>query len=179
MSRGSEAVIKWRRRLKAKAVAAMGGCCQCCGYNRSMNAMEFHHINPFEKDFSMGKIRAAPKSLDKIIIELKKCILVCANCHREIHDNLLTIPEIYATVDKTILMSEYDLRRRHRAQTALSPNVTKEKLDRRKIRFSCDELMDLLVDLKGNKSALARVLHVSETAIRKKLRGTKYEEHIH
>lgn len=64
----------------------MGDECQICGYKRSLNALELHHINPQEKEFIFDRIR----SWDKNMEELKKCILVCANCHREIHVGLIT-----------------------------------------------------------------------------------------
>jgi hypothetical protein len=48
--------------------------------------MVFHHLNTEEKDFAIsdGNIR----SFEKIKSELDKCILLCSNCHAEIHDNL-------------------------------------------------------------------------------------------
>ena len=41
--------------------------------------MQFHHKNPKEKDFIIGNV--GNKSWDRIKIEMKKCILLCANCH--------------------------------------------------------------------------------------------------
>lgn len=51
-----------------------------------MSAMEFHHINPLEKDFSISS--NINMSYEKIKKELDKCILLCANCHREIHEEI-------------------------------------------------------------------------------------------
>ena len=67
-------------------VYVMGDKCQICGYNKCIKALEFHHINPEEKDLNFNK--AESKSWEATKTELQKCILVCANCHREIHDNL-------------------------------------------------------------------------------------------
>ena len=67
-------------------VYVMGDKCQLCGYNKCIKALEFHHINPEEKDFTFDKAKS--KSWETTNLELQKCILVCANCHREIHDNL-------------------------------------------------------------------------------------------
>ena len=53
MSKSSEAVKKWRRNTKLKLITCMGSKCQICGYNKSQNALEFHHIDPEEKDFSL------------------------------------------------------------------------------------------------------------------------------
>ena len=49
-----ENVKNFRARLKERAVYVMGEKCQCCGYNRCIQALEFHHINPEEKEFSFG-----------------------------------------------------------------------------------------------------------------------------
>ena len=57
--------------------------CSICFYNTCYAALEFHHINPKEKDKTMKQL-----SKDKILEEIKKCILVCSNCHREIHEKL-------------------------------------------------------------------------------------------
>ena len=72
-----------REKRKRQMVYVMGEKCQLCGYNHSVFALEFHHINPKEKSFSFNK--ADNMNWLKIEEELKKCILLCANCHREIH----------------------------------------------------------------------------------------------
>lgn len=81
---GSEAVIKRRQVLKKKAVEYKGGKCEICGYNTCIDALEFHHLNPEEKDFGIGG-DGSTKSFEKIKKELDKCIMLCANCHRELH----------------------------------------------------------------------------------------------
>lgn len=77
-------VDKRRKNLKQESIAYKGGSCQCCGYNRSHWALEFHHLDPKEKDFHLSK-GGHTRSWDKIKEELNKCILVCSNCHAEIH----------------------------------------------------------------------------------------------
>lgn len=62
--------------------------CSKCGYNANKYALEFHHINPEEKDSSMGKYTKrmfSPKVKELIDTEVAKCIILCANCHREEH----------------------------------------------------------------------------------------------
>jgi|694.fasta_scaffold50822_3 hypothetical protein len=61
----------------------LGNCCSNCGYNKNTSALEFHHLEPEHKDFHFGSTKTT--NIDKIRKELEKCILVCANCHREIH----------------------------------------------------------------------------------------------
>jgi predicted HNH restriction endonuclease len=68
---------------KKKAISYKGGACSVCGYNKFYGALEFHHQNPNEKEYEWGKLRLL--SWEKIAKELDKCILLCANCHREAH----------------------------------------------------------------------------------------------
>lgn len=84
----SEAVIEWRKRTKVKLVEYKGGKCQICDYNKSLNALHFHHLDPNEKDFS---ISGKSLSFDKLKSEVDKCILVCSNCHSEIHEGITKI----------------------------------------------------------------------------------------
>lgn len=72
-----------RRRLKEKLVEYKGGKCEICGYDKCIAALDFHHLNPNEKDYSI--CNGDYKSFEKVKKEVDKCILVCANCHREIH----------------------------------------------------------------------------------------------
>ena len=66
-----------------------GDKCAICGYNKCPSALEFHHLDPEQKEFTLGS--NTNKSTEIALNETKKCILVCANCHREIHANLLNI----------------------------------------------------------------------------------------
>jgi HNH endonuclease len=75
--------VERMRKLKEKCVAYKGGKCSKCGYNKFVEALEFHHINPEEKNLSLSTGKGY--SFEKVKDELDKCILVCANCHREIH----------------------------------------------------------------------------------------------
>lgn len=63
----------------------MGGKCQDCGYSKCTAALDFHYLDPKTKD---KDIKTLTKGCwDKVLIELKKCVLICANCHRERHWN--------------------------------------------------------------------------------------------
>lgn len=86
------AVSKRRRRLKEMAIQNKGGKCMCCGYNKYNGALDFHHINESTKEFSLS-VRGLTRSWKKIEAEIDKCLLVCANCHREIHGGLLAPPQ--------------------------------------------------------------------------------------
>ena len=72
-----------KRDIKRRAIDYLGGKCQRCGYKGIPSVYDFHHKNPEEKDFSWGETR---KTWDNLKSELDKCVLLCANCHREVHD---------------------------------------------------------------------------------------------
>lgn len=75
----------------AKIKESYGGKCIRCGYDKCIKALEFHHLNPLEKDFTISNDHF---KLSDVIKEVKKCILLCSNCHKELHDNLWTIEEL-------------------------------------------------------------------------------------
>ena len=78
------AVTKKRRENKRRAVELLGGKCIRCGYSRSVWALHFHHITG-NKEFSISRYGNTWGWL-RIVEELKKCELVCANCHAESHE---------------------------------------------------------------------------------------------
>jgi len=81
-----ERKMKRRKRLKEEALKMLGGKCKICGYNKCRAAMEFHH----PKGTKEGGIHSFLKneSRQKLLKEAKKCILLCANCHREVHNRV-------------------------------------------------------------------------------------------
>lgn len=83
-----QAVSKRRKRLKEMAVEYKGGKCVCCGYSKYIGALDFHHIDTDKKDFGLS-LDGLTRSWMLIKNELDKCILVCSNCHREIHAGIL------------------------------------------------------------------------------------------
>lgn len=75
-----------RFKIKENAVKNKGGKCIICGYDKCIQALEFHHLNPNDKKFNIsGSHSRKEKDIEK---ELEKCILVCANCHAEIEAGL-------------------------------------------------------------------------------------------
>ena len=76
--------------MKEKAVKHLGGKCQNCEYNRCLRALTFHHINPLEKEHN---ISSGYTSWEKMKKELEKCVLLCSNCHMEIHAGILILDE--------------------------------------------------------------------------------------
>ena len=72
-----------QRKTKALAIKYKGGKCSKCGYDRCLAALEFHHIDPSTKDKDYFNSRGGLTNSFKS--ELDKCVLLCANCHREEH----------------------------------------------------------------------------------------------
>jgi len=79
----SEAVSRRRRRVKQILVAEAGGACALCGYAKCVAALEFHHVDPAGKAFSIG-MQGLTRSLERARLEAKKCVLLCSNCHAEV-----------------------------------------------------------------------------------------------
>lgn len=76
-----------RRAIKIQLVKYKGGKCERCGYNKCINALQFHHTNKDEKDFNISNYTCSKYlDLDKVYEEVDKCILLCANCHAEEHE---------------------------------------------------------------------------------------------
>jgi 5-methylcytosine-specific restriction endonuclease McrA len=84
---GSKATSDYRKRRKENLVMVCGGKCCLCGYNKSISALEFHHIVSDEKNYGIAE-KGTCHDLEQDLKEIQKCILVCSNCHREIHDGL-------------------------------------------------------------------------------------------
>jgi hypothetical protein len=86
-----------RNECKTQAVNSLGGKCFSCGLKTDcVDVYDFHHINPSEKDIEVAKLFHL--SFLKVFEELKKCILLCANCHRRIH-----AMEMYEKYDEDFL----------------------------------------------------------------------------
>ena len=75
---------KYRLQVRDEALAYKGGKCEHCGYDKYRGALEFHHKDPAQKD--PAGLRKYNRT--KLFAELDKCVLLCANCHREEHAKL-------------------------------------------------------------------------------------------
>ena len=75
-------VAKRRRAMKQLLVEERGGKCERCGYDKCIAALEWHHLDPSAKE---GGIIGTTAGIVRQREEASKCILVCANCHRELH----------------------------------------------------------------------------------------------
>ena len=81
-------VLDRQREFKRKCLEYKGGIlCSKCGYDKCIGALEFHHLDPNQKEFIPSKLRHTSWTKNETVIkkELDKCIVLCSNCHREIH----------------------------------------------------------------------------------------------
>ena len=83
-------IKKWRRVNKERAVECFGGKCGICGYNKCISSLEFHHLDDTSKDFAIAKKIVSWK---RTVAEVQKCVMLCSNCHREVHYGVTDIPD--------------------------------------------------------------------------------------
>lgn len=87
-----KAVTERRRKLKRMLTEYKGGKCQICGYDKYYGALDLHHRGDSPKSFGIAA-GGFSRSWEKMKAEADKCILLCSNCHREIHGGVQTIPQ--------------------------------------------------------------------------------------
>lgn len=83
-----EHIKEYRKRVKQELVKYKGGKCQVCGYDKCNEALDFHHLDPKEKDFSLS---GQHKPIELLKKEVDKCVLLCCRCHREVHAGIITL----------------------------------------------------------------------------------------
>jgi hypothetical protein len=74
-----------REELKLKAITYLGGKCADCGLVDHPAVFDFHHIDPSQKDFQISHHSVKSMPWSEVCLELDKCMLLCANCHRKRH----------------------------------------------------------------------------------------------
>ena len=76
---------------KYEYVMKRDGKCERCGYNKNFSALQFHHIDPSTKKFTLDARTLERKTDEEIIEEFNKCELLCSNCHQELHHPFLIL----------------------------------------------------------------------------------------
>ena len=162
----SEGNKRYQRRKKEKAVELMGGKCQLCGYDKCINALDFHHIDKSTKEHKPARI-ISNGSWNRIIEELNKCILVCSNCHREIEstDYSFDIKSLVKPfIDRTCLTCKIEFQTRNYDSKFCS--IKCSSLNQRKCtRPSKSELEKLIKNTSWVQ--IGRMFDVSDNAVRK------------
>lgn len=80
---------KRRRDIKRMSLEYRGKACQICGYDTCENALVFHHVEPSAKNFGVSA-KGYTRSWKRVKAELDKCVLLCSNCHAEVHAGQLS-----------------------------------------------------------------------------------------
>ena len=176
------AVSEYRRTMKARCIAYLGGACKVCGYNKSHAALEFHHRDPSSKEFQLSTGRT--KGWERTKSELDKCDLLCSNCHREVHG-------AWRSSDMTALQSQLEAIRRPNRVNVLCDHcggaftLPPSKVQRHSKHFCKKEcriagsakitwppLDTLLQMVRGSSvSAVARRLGVSGKSVSRRMRA--------
>lgn len=102
---------------KEKLIKIFDSKCCLCGFSKYVTALEFHHVNPEDKIFTLTG-NGLMRNMETQLVEVKKCILVCANCHRGIHYHNIPIPldweKLYnEDVANNLLEEYYDKKTKH------------------------------------------------------------------
>ena len=170
-------VKTWRKRTKDRILQAMGKKCVICGYDRCSDALQVHHLNPSEKDFTFARIRANPITWAKIVEELRKCVLLCGNCHAEVHNGMTKIPDNARRFDESF--SQYE------KIVGLRPSICECGRKKHKRRNYCSNLCDKrygidriewskydLLEMKKTMTnvAIGKIIGCSNVMISKKLK---------
>lgn len=171
----------WRHKTKEWFIAAFKGKCTCCGYKKCKEALEFHHLDAKKKDFSLNSVEATEKNWLGLIEELRKCIMVCANCHREIHAGKRKVPnnpirfnENYASRD-SLVEKEKHLHNKCPVCSELKLRYKKTCSYKCAAKFSNSidwedyDLYDLYFEKQMNPDEIAELIGCSTSSVRFKL----------
>lgn len=161
---------------KLEIIEYKGGKCEKCGYNKNIAALEFHHINSNEKSFAIDGRILANKKMEDLIAEANKCMLLCSNCHKEIHhenhelENVKTIlmendiikekKEVFVCKECGKILSKYS------KTQVCAECYLKHSFERRKVeRPSAEKLEELLKTNSLNK--IGKMYGVSHALVKK------------
>lgn len=150
-----EKVKRWRRRRKDRLVAAFGGKCGNCGLEDDPVVYDFHHLDPNEKDMN---ITSKVMRWELVVEEAKKCVMLCAHCHRKYHGGMITIPDTIQRFDETLIPEEL-----------LRETVWKKTGRKAKIDWNQYDLVALLEKHGGKISPVANEIGVSWKAVKRQL----------
>ena len=163
----STGVRRSRRRKKEYAVQQFGGKCQLCGYDKCMSALEFHHIDENGKRYEPTTVILG-RSWENAVKELEKCILVCANCHREVHFDKIDKSYLAHAITPFVKMicetCGKEVSTKREEQKYCSPACA--DFGRRKSERPTKDELKVLLETE-NFSKIGRMFDVSDNAVRK------------
>jgi|APFre7841882793_1041355.scaffolds.fasta_scaffold29243_1 hypothetical protein len=97
---------KRSKTIGERVKSLVGNECWVCGYNKTKKNLCFHHVDPSKKSFGLDMRSIQKTNWENVLEEMKKCILVCHNCHGEIHYDILTEKEVIKAFDRWGKISE-------------------------------------------------------------------------
>jgi len=184
MSNQSDRVKRWRHNCKDRIITAMGGSCCICGYKKCQSALALHHLDPNQKDFGFGTVRANPKNWQVLVAELRKCILLCHVCHCEIHEGLISVPADVSRFDEsftdykkleqeekekiTPLLTACPVCAKMKPSHLINCSLSCSGKAKRKIDWDSLDLKEILKE--KTVVALAEELNCSDAAVHKRLK---------
>lgn len=166
---------------KLELIEYKGGKCEICGYNKNLSALEFHHINSKDKSFSMDGRLLANKKMEDLITEANKCMLLCSNCHKEIHHENHELEVVKLLIENNDILQKKSevfvckecgkiLSKNNKTQLCSECHL-KHRFELRKVeRPSAEELQKLLKQYSLNK--IGKMYGVSHASVKKW--GVKY-----
>jgi hypothetical protein len=181
MSKSSEAVKKWRRKVKKALNSAFGSKCGICGYSRYYGALELHHLEPKDKKIAFGQHTANPAAWDKLVLEAKKCVLLCSTCHRELEAGVTELPIDIQRFDGSLVTyappkTEYNDcpvcgEKKNKLRKTCSRACAAKKAT--KSGISLEDLVLIWERESNNFESTGRVVGVSGSAVRRRLVRSK------
>lgn len=167
---------QYRRGLarKVRAIEEKGGKCEKCGYSANYAALEFHHTNESEKEFPLDMRHFSNRTWERLCKEMRKCSLLCANCHREHHYPNLKKKEADELINSICKPSKSPVDNlcdscgavvSYKAASCRPCSLKK----REKIDWPKTEVLIEMVK-KSGLASVARHLGVSDSAIRKRIK---------
>lgn len=174
-------VQRWRVKARKWITRYAGDTCQCCNYDTYIGNLSFHHLDPTQKDITISRLVNKCHSWHKIIAEADKCVLLCHNCHGEVHAGRRICPPINLD-ERKLILSQIESERPipkscvfHYCSCGERIPQTKKFCSRRcfndtqqKITWPTN-LPDIVAA--SSKLAVARSLGVSDKAVAKRLRN--------
>lgn len=170
-------VVEFRQRRKLWAVEAFGGKCGVCGYSKCVEALDFHHTDPTIKEFAPS---ASTASREVYVEELRKCVCVCSNCHREIHAGITSIPDDVTRFNEEYAEKQIPEKPKQPCKQCGKPTSISQKF----CSFKCSNKNREIIDwpsvdtlkqlvLEHGYRGTGRLFGVSDNAVRKRIqRGT-------
>lgn len=151
-------VVNFRNRIKIALVKAFGNKCQLCQQEYPNSVFDFHHLNPNEKSFNLSN-SSTTRARSAYAEEAKKCIMLCANCHRLVEHEEVNIDNIKCIFNEEIYYQSLEEMTKKNIQTY------KEIQKDTRIKPDKEQLLKDLEELNGNFTAVGRKYGFTSNAV--------------